>query len=386
MTEPYTQLTSHLSEEAIESLYTEYMNGVKNVDLVEKYGIQIKDPRLLIKAIPPQKQGDCPFCGSSTYQERVRKNQKYIPPAVCPSCNHHLSGDCQCEHCIKQQAQQMLEIETVRYETLSIGQCLILFILMQSKSKYGDILNPQYTASPYLTPDKQYTLQVIREMADTRIIIPSPSLLNEDMRGMIQKISPGLPKTRLTTGENALLFIPNVSRDGSHRMEMEKLQRLLWVDLQLLAESPDREKLEEYAVQVLVTSTTSFACNQIYDGRLEKYQQKRLRKLVESLLLKYTISQTAGIINSHAKYAKAQYQKNRLNDLNHSINIFIKRVGYAVEEPMAMKNYPRHPNNPESILEHILLNELLGFPADYYTKNIYESLHTTGNDETEFYM
>jgi hypothetical protein len=198
----------HLSLEQIEELYTKYLAGAKNSDLIEEYDISIK-PNSLIKVLPPLIREDvlCPNCSLPMLQKRQSKSGIGTSSLKCFACEHKIAGNayrgelCRCSYCTQGRAKlKLLEEEAKRikeeqnralildiysldsrepidYSILNFTQKLVLLTLFREHTdgEFDYILSITDTARvDRLCPTDSMTSDYINDLYVSHAIIVDP--------------------------------------------------------------------------------------------------------------------------------------------------------------------------------------------------------------------
>lgn len=386
----------HLSEVQIEELYQKYLNGAKNADLIEEYGINVT-PNKLITVFPPRKLLNelCPYCSVPMYSKRKSKSYSSWDtiPIECYECEHKLFIDtngynrreCRCENCLTIRHQERLAKETrqrntirevynldryepVPYDDLTFFQKTVLLTLfrMQTDEEFDYILSlddPRRTIQ--LSPTSLMDKECIESLLKSRVIVVDP-----DSRITAFCEEDDFQKFYL----RQVRWVVNISLEGTYRSSLSEVYNKTYTELREAVQIEWEHNLHDLIYKLSVEEVLQYLYVKSDELRLNFTAEKKTREVVNQLLENFAVSEIYYFVKKSVEDAHIFYTKGQAQSKKHAANIIPNKMltlgERAINENWSTYKYNRDSRAPRSYLSQILFDFVLQDEDAGFTKAI----------------
>ncbi|WP_318513212.1 hypothetical protein [Photobacterium leiognathi] len=402
----------HLTTEQLEELYERYISGEKNQELMEEYGIDAP-PNKLVSLFPPVIHESllCAYCALPLFYKRKSKTgSSYSMEYFCLECEHkeghHYNRPlvCTCTPCSEKRAEaarakraadlekiyQEYDLEKkvmLKYSDLSFRhKCYLLSLfLMQSESELNRIkpLNNSGSAVD-LSPTDNFDNEIILKLHRDRVIAVdacSPFSAfdpSDDFKSFYYR---------------DVFWVVNVSLDGSRRLSLEELFKLVYVELR------DGIQLEwEEDLKALVFKLAEEEVAKYLGICLEQLQlpdaPKKTSEVIKEILNEFSVSETYYFIKKATENAHLFYAKGKAESRKHAVNTIPSKVLYlatrASNEGWDVYKYNRIYGTERSQLNIVLFDLVIGggddiafykSPEDLWNNDLYKIFDRSESNE-----
>ncbi|WP_434145372.1 hypothetical protein [Photobacterium leiognathi] len=402
----------HLTTEQLEELYERYISGEKNQELMEEYGIDAP-PNKLVSLFPPviHESLVCAYCALPLFYKRKSKTgSSYSMEYFCLECEHkeghHYSRPlvCTCTPCSEKRAEaarakraanlekiyQEYDLEKkvmLKYSDLSFRhKCYLLSLfLMQSESELNRIkpLNNSGSAVD-LSPTDNFDNEIILKLhRDSVIAVDACSPFSafdpsDDFKSFYYR---------------DVFWVVNVSLDGSRRLSLEELFKLVYVELR------DGIQLEwEEDSKALVFKLAEEEVAKYLGICLEQLQlpdaPKKTSEVIKEILNEFSVSEIYYFIKKATENAHLFYAKGKAESRKHAVNTIPSKVLYlatrASNEGWDVYKYNRIYGTERSQLNIVLFDLVIGggddiafykSPEDLWNNDLYKIFDRSKSNE-----
>ncbi|MGM0609278.1 MAG: hypothetical protein ACQESP_12790 [Candidatus Muiribacteriota bacterium] len=400
-----TEKIKHLNERQVEELYSRYISGEKNKNLIAEYKIDIS-PNSLIKVFPAFKHEDCicPYCEEPMFSDRKSKTELIsygFSYKECYSCEHIVYDDnnfyqktCNCLNCKKiRKIEEFNKLNVKRgcvYERynpdkispqlssmLSCKEKIYLLCLLKNGADEGfnyinslDFIN----AIAPLAPTPEMSKNIIEYLYETKKIIVEPF---ENELSVFDDISYKFIDIE------TVKWLSNIKFDDDKIYDNCKLFNFLYEDLQSLKHE-DEEEIYNLIYEISIAEVIQYVEVKTDELNLPFSAQKKTREVVLKLLNDFSVSQIYYFVKKSVEDAHIFYSKGKSNGKKHASNIIPGKIldlgERALSENWEFKyKYRRDSRAPRSFLSRLLFDFVLhgdddGFkkaPGKYWKNEIY---------------
>ncbi|PLC57920.1 MULTISPECIES: hypothetical protein [Photobacterium] len=372
----------HLTLEELEELYERYISGEKNQELMEEYGIDAH-PNKLVSLFPPviHESLECAYCALPLFYKRKSKSgSSYSMEYFCIECNHkegyHYNRplECNCLPCSEKRAEAVraklaADLEKISQEynldkkamlsylKLSFShKCYLLSLfLMQSESDLNHIKSLNNSGSAVdLSPTSDFDNEIILKLHRDGAIAVDPSSpfsafdSSDDFKSFYYR---------------DVLWVVNVSLDGSNRLSLGELFKLVYVELRDGIQIEWEEDLKELVFRLAEEEVVTYL-----DVCLEQLQlpeaPKKTNEVIKEILNDFSVSEIYYFIKKATENAHLFYAKGKAESRKHAVNTIPSKILYlatrASNEGWDVYKYNRTYSNERSQLNIVLFDFVIG--------------------------
>jgi hypothetical protein len=373
---------AHLSDADIETLYDEYISGIKIINLLEKYNIDVT-PSGLVKLFPALKLNDnqCPYCETAMYQKRASKSSCSEHDPKCIGCGHvdyvkknyrwHI---CRCEGCIDFSLKEAAEKDVRRsliiakkydpaskelrkYEDVKFKDKLSLLslLLMQSDDKFEFLLSlndPQRTCE--FTPTKKLNEKYLHSLNETGCLMVDPNSRPESFDEESDFDNFHI---------NRVQWLINISVLGKERSSIEEVFKYLYQDLVGTSSQNTEDEVLELMEEIAVEEVLQNVYMRAKELNVVFSAEDKTRVVVKELLATFSVSEIYYFVKKSVESAHLYYQKGGSKNKSHAGNTIPNKIlslgQKSITEKWEPYQYNRHHHCPRSQISKVLYDVLL---------------------------
>lgn len=389
------QEISHLSDDQIEDLYSKYLNGEKNKDLISIFNIDI-NPNKLISVIPPIKHEDklCPYCNKHMFSKRKSKSSGSwdVPPIECFVCHHkEIENDrygfdqhCSCFKCTElRREEELLRKQKLKkkifslydagnsalclYSELTFTQKLSLITIFKVQTDecfeyIQSIDDPRKNAR--LSPTPQMDAEIIDDLYQQNIILVDP---NSDISAFSET------DDYRSFYVEKVQWIVNLTLDGNNREDLDKIFNVLYNDFFSTIQPSWKDDVYEFLFRVAREEIMQYVDVKADELKVQFSAEKKTREVIMQLLLEFSISEIYYFVRKSVEEAHIFYSKGISRGKRHAANTIPAKM-LALGERAISENWDTYKNgrdsrSPRSTISIVFHDLLFQGDDDGFTKS-----------------